>query len=472
MKKLFSPVIPVAFSCALFCTSLVHGQVADIPDARPVAGIPVNNVEANVHAYTLPPLLKMLNGQPVTDADMWFKQRRPEIVHFYETQVYGRVPATAPKVTWEVADVDRKALGGTAVVKHLIGHMGSPTATTAIHVTLVTPANATKPVPLLLGINFNFGARTPAGPNAKDADKLNQDMLALVEKDDPSTKAIFDKNPSFRLVPAGPTVAPAVAIGVPAGVPVDRLLAAGIGYATFFKDDVETDIEGPTLNPNVNIARKLGLAPGQTKPDADEWGAIAAWAWGISRVEDYLETDKDVDAKRVAITGGSRLGKTVLWAGVNDQRIAMVIACSGGSGGAKISRRNYGEQIAHLVAPTRYPYQFAANYAQFAADPGISPMDTHCLVAAMAPRFLLLHTAANNDNWSDPKGEYLAAIAATPAYELVGEKGLTGRTTDQPMVTGELVGDDLAFYLNNGGHAALNWDIALQYMTKKFHPGQ
>jgi hypothetical protein len=189
-------------------------------------------------------------------------------------------------------------------------------------------------------------------------------------------------------------------------------------------------------------------------------------------VVDYFETDKDVDANRIAITGGSRLGKTVLWAGVNDQRIAMVIACSGGSGGAKISRRNYGEQIAHLVAPTRYPYQFAANYAQFAADPGISPMDTHCLVAAMAPRFLLLHTAANGDNWSDPKGEYLAAIAATPGYELVGKKGLTGRTPDQPMVTGELIGDDLAFYLNDGGHAALNWDIALKYMTMHFNPGQ
>ncbi|HTB64043.1 MAG TPA: acetylxylan esterase, partial [Opitutales bacterium] len=214
---------------------------------------------------------------------------------------------------------------------------------------------------------------------------------------------------------------------------------------------------------------KLALASGQTKPDEDEWGAIAAWAWGISRVQDYLETDKDVDAKRVAITGGSRLGKTVLWAGVNDPRIAMVIACSGGSGGAKLARRNYGETIAHLVAPTRYPYQFAVNYAKFAAKPSDMPMDTNSLVAAMAPRPLLLHTAANGDNWSDPKGEYLAAILATPAYELLGKKGLD-RTVDQPMVTSEFVGKDLAFYLNNGGHAALNWDIAIQFMNDHFHP--
>ncbi len=466
MNKLFASAITLAVFSAQLCLSPVYGQVADVPNARPVAGIPVNEIEANVHSYTLPDLLTLANGQPVKDAATWISQRRPEIVHFYETQVYGRVPATAPKVTWEVASVDRAALDGTAIKKQLIGHMGSPTGP-AIHVTLFTPANATKPVPVLLGINFNFGAGTPTGPNIKEADLLNQDMRALIEQENPATKAIFDNHASFRLVPPGaPTPT-----GVPAGVPIARLLSAGFGYATFFKDDVETDIEGASLNPNVNIARKLGLAPGQTAPAADEWGAIAAWAWGISRVVDYFETDKDVDAKRVAITGGSRLGKTVLWAGVNDPRIAMVIACSSGSGGAKISRRNYGETIAHLVAPTRYPYQFAANYQQFAAHPEDSPMDTHMLVAAMAPRPLLLHTGANGDNWSDPKGEYLAAIAATPAYALVGKKGLD-RTPNQEMVTGELVGDDLAFYLNNGGHAALNWDVALQFMTKHLHPGQ
>ena len=248
------------------------------------------------------------------------------------------------------------------------------------------------------------------------------------------------------------------------------MIENGFGYASLTKGDIETDIEGPTLNPNVNIVRKLALAPGQTASAADEWGAIAAWAWGLSRVVDYFETDPDVDAKRVAITGGSRLGKTVLWAGVNDPRIALVIACSSGSGGAKLARRNYGETIPHLVAPTRYPYQFAANYQKYAAHPEDMPMDTHMLVAAMAPRPLLLHTAAHGDNWSDPKGEYLAAIAATPAYELLGKKGLD-RTPQQGIVTSEFLGDDLAFYLNNGGHAALNWDIALQFLTKHLHPG-
>ncbi|HVU38292.1 MAG TPA: acetylxylan esterase [Opitutales bacterium] len=448
-----------AAGAAIILAGTARGQVADAPDSV-VAGIPVNNTESHVKPYTLPDLLTLSNGQSVKDAATWMNERRPEIVHFYETQVYGRVPATAPKVTWELVSEDRAALDGAAVMKKLAGHMGGPNGP-AINLTLYTPANATKPVPVIVGIQFGaFMAPPPL--TANEAAKLDQAYRALLEAQDPAAKEILAKHPGYHLV----TAPPAAAGG--GGAPIARLLAAGIGYATYAKDDVETDIEGKN-DPNVNIARKLGLAPGQTAPAADEWGAIAAWAWSLSRVEDYLETDKEVDAKRVAITGGSRLGKTVLWAGVNDPRIAMVIACSSGEGGAALARRNYGETIAHLVALSRYPYQFAANYQKYAADPSQMPMDTHLLVAAMAPRPLLLHTGANGDNWSDPKGEYLAAIAASPAYELLGKKGLA-RTADQPMATSEFVGGDLAFYLNNGGHASLNWDVAIKFMQDHLLP--
>jgi hypothetical protein len=456
MKNPFFPSLPLAIFSAMLCVNHTRGQVADVTTSKPIAGVPVNYIEANVRTYTLPDLLTLSDGQPVKDAATWTRQRRPEIVKFYETQVYGRVPPNAPKVTWEVASIDRSALDGAAVLKHLVGHMGGPDGPT-IKVTLYTPAHATKPVPVLLGIQFGaFPARRGPAPANNPA----------------PAGAAAPAVPSNSTANAG--AAPAARAGAPgrgpAGPPIARLIEAGFGYASFNKGDIETDIEGPSLNPNVNIVRKLALAPGQTAPAADEWGAIAAWAWGISRVEDYFETDPDVDATRVAITGGSRLGKTVLWAGVNDPRIALVIACSSGSGGAKLARRNYGETIAHLVAPTRYPYQFAANYQKYAANPLELPMDTHMLVAAMAPRPLLLHTAAHGDNWSDPKGEYLAAIAATPAYELLGKKGLD-RTPQQGMVTGEFVGEDLAFYLNDGGHAALNWDIGLQFLTRHLHPG-
>ncbi len=460
MKKSPVSLFPLVAGAAILFANSAFGQIDDKPDGN-VAGIPVNYTESKVVRYPLPELMKLTNGQPVTDAATWMNQRRPEIVKFFESQVYGRVPATAPKVTWEVTSVDRTALGGSAIMKKIVGHMGGPSGP-AINLTLYLPANATKPVPVLVGIQFPGMLPTltppPVALKSDEATAINQAFRGLLESQDPSTRDILAKYPNFGIYTPPPSSA-------------STLLSHGYGYAFYSKGDVETDIEGPTLDPNVNIVRKLALAPGQTAPAEDEWGAIAAWAWSLSRVVDYFETDKDVDATRIAITGGSRLGKTVLWAGVADQRIAMVIACSGGSGGAKLAQRKYGETIAHLVTPTRYPYQFAKNYQQYAEHPENMPMDTNLLVAAMAPRPLLLHTAANGDNWSDPKGEYLAAIAATPAYQLLGKKGLD-RTMDSSPVTSEFVGGDLAFYLNNGGHASLNWDIALKFMDEHFQPGK
>ena len=161
MKNVLLPSLSLATFSALLCVSAVRGQVADVPNARPVAGIPVNDVEANVKPYVLPELLKLSNGQPVTDAKTWMTQRRPEIVKFYETQVYGRIPATAPKVTWEVASVDKAALDGIAVMKQIVGHMGGPDGP-AIHVTLYTPAKANKPVPVIVAFQF-----PPMAPRAQ-----------------------------------------------------------------------------------------------------------------------------------------------------------------------------------------------------------------------------------------------------------------------------------------------------------------
>jgi hypothetical protein len=158
---------------------------------------------------------------------------------------------------------------------------------------------------------------------------------------------------------------------------IDSLLAAGFGVAGVYYGDIDPDFNG-----GIPFGvRALYLKPGQAEPAAHEWGAIAAWAWGLSRAVDYLETDTAVDAKRVSIFGISRLGKTVMWAGARDTRIAMVIASCSGEGGAALSRRNYGETIAHLTAPTRYPYQFCANYGKYAEHPEQSPVDANLLVA-------------------------------------------------------------------------------------------
>jgi len=186
----------------------------------------------------------------------------------------------------------------------------------------------------------------------------------------------------------------------------------------------------------------------------------------LSRVMDYLETDKDIDAKRVALTGASRLGKTVLWTGARDIRFAMIIASVSGEGGAALSRRNYGETVAHLVAPTRFPYQFAGNYAQYGPDPNKLPMDGHMLVALIAPRPVLLQTGST-DGWSDPKGEWLAAVAAKPVFELFKETGPDTTQWPEPEDSSQLL-HHLGYFMHKGPHGVLptDWPRFIDFMKK------
>ena len=458
MKNVHCSTVSFIASAACLLACAAHGQVADGPDGN-IAGIPVNYTEAKVGNFTLPDPLKLANGQPVKDAKTWNEQRRPELLKYYQSEIYGRVPATAPKVTWQVVSNDNNALGGIAVMKQLAGNMGSSDGP-AIRVTLYTPANSTKPVPALVSISMSFGGGARGrgfGPAATNA--LPTNALAAASAADGITNAA--RGGSLGRGALGGMRG----FGGPQRGTPSELITNGFAYATIVYNSIETDTDGQT---NVNIVRKLALAPGQTVPAADGWGTIAAWAWGISRVVDYLETDKAVDAKRIAITGVSRLGKTVLWAGASDPRIALVIASCSGEGGAALARRNYGETIAHLEAPSRYPYQFAGNYAKYAKDPGQLAVDTHCLVALMAPRPVLLQTG-NTDGWSDPKGEFLAAVAARPVFELLGKKG---PETDEFPPAGKFVGDTLGYYMHAGGHGTVptDWDVYLKFMATHLKP--
>jgi hypothetical protein len=451
MKFKTSYCVAVVISFALPLSSPVRAQVADAPDGK-VAGIPANYTEAKVGAYVLPDPLKLANGEPVRDAATWTQKRRPELIDYYQREIYGRIPETAPKVIWQVVSSDPHALGGQATMKQLAGHMGSPEGP-AIGVTLYTPNAATKPAAALVSISFNFAGlrgrgRGPASTNAAPA-KAGTTSAGTAQISGGTASTNVPGRGGFGS----------------RGTPLE-LITNHFAYASIIYNSIETDAQGQT---NVNLARKLALAPGQTVPAADQWGAIAAWAWGISRFVDYLETEHAVDAKRVAITGVSRLGKTVLWAGANDRRIALVIASCSGEGGASLARRNYGETIAHLVTPTRYPYQFAGNYAKYGPDPNQLAVDTHCLVALMAPRPVLLQTG-NTDRWSDPKGEFLAAVAARPVFELLGKKG---PQTDQFPAAGQFVGDTLGFYMHDGGHGTVpsDWDVFLKFMKTHLKPG-
>jgi hypothetical protein len=405
------------------------------PDA--VAGIPVNYDEAKVGTYVLPDPLKLNNGKPVRDAKTWYSKRRPEIVEMFETQQYGRAPGRPAGESFEVVDKGTPALNGKAIRKQVTIYLNKEKTGPSIDLLIYLPAAATRPVPMFFSINFG------AVQNAVD---------------DPGIKpeTVWDLKTNTRVAP-------------PAGrgfgrIDAEALLDAGFGVATYYYGDIEPDYAAGFSN----SIRALYLKPGQTERAPDDWGSIAAWAWGMSRVEDYFETDRSIDAKRVAIHGISRLGKTVMWAGAHDQRFAAVIASCSGEGGAALSRRNYGETIAHLTAPGRYPYQFAANYAKYGGFPDNAPMDANLLIALIAPRPLLLQTGST-DNWSDPRGEFLAEVAAGPVYKLLGKQDLG---TDVWPAARQPIFHDLSYYMHDGGHGMVpsDWAIYVDFLKKNLHP--
>ncbi len=410
------------------------------PDPKPVAGIPVNYDESKVGTYTLTDPLILNNGKPVRDAKTWTKERRPEIVEMFETQQYGRAPGRPADESFEVTDKGTPAFDGKAIRKQVTIHLSKDPTWPAIHLLEYIPANAKKPVPMFFTINFG------AIQNAVDDPGITPEKVR-----DPKTNELITPPANARSF---------------GKINVTAFLDAGIGVATYYYAELDPD----TLTGFPNGIRAKYLKPGQTDRAPDDWGSISAWAWGMSRVQDYFETDKQVDSKQVAIHGVSRLGKTVTWAGAHDQRFAAVIASCGGEGGAALSHRDYGETIAHLTAPSRYPYQFAANYAQYGGFPDKAPFDAHMLIALIAPRPVLLQTGST-DYWSDPKGEFLAAVAAGPVYKLLGKDPLD--TTTWPAAK-QPIFHDIAYYMHEGPHGMVptDWDIYIQFLKLHFHPQQ
>jgi hypothetical protein len=404
-----------------------------------VAGIPVNYDQAKVGTYTLPNPLVLPDGKPVLSAKTWFSARRPEILHLFEEDQFGRAPGRPSGMSFHVFDKGSLALGGTAVRRQVTIYFSRDKSGPKMNLAIYVPAAARKPVPLLLCISFTPNSNTVNDPGLKRGEMWSFRSHKII------------------LAPLG------MHFGT---IPLSRILNNGFGFATFYYGDVDPDFQGG-LRYGV---RALYLKPGETKPAPDQWGSIAAWAWGLSRAMDYLETDRAVDAKRVALMGVSRLGKTVLWAGARDTRFAMVISSCAGEGGDKLDRRNYGETIAHIVAPGRFPYQFCANFQKFAHHVNRLPVDANMLIALLAPRPVLLQTGST-DYWSDPKGEFLAAAAAGPVYRLLGKQGLG---TDQWPPAGEAILHTLGYTMHDGGHGIRPPDrnVFLKFMTMHLQPGK
>ena len=395
---------------------------------------PANYDESKVPRYTLPPLLIMNDGRPVKDRGAW-EARREEIRLLLEDRMFGRAPARPEDVSFAVVAIDEAALNGAAVRKDVaIGIRGK-----TLRLQLYLPARVARPVPIFLGLGFGPNQTVSADPRAPLAGAwIRDDQAKAVSLQPPSEASRGTAASRWQ---------------------VEKLLSRGYGLATMYYGDIEPDFDG-AMGQGI---RGAWLAPGQRAPAGGEWGAIAAWAWGLSRAVDYLATDNDVDASRIALVGHSRLGKTALWAGAMDPRVAMVISNDSGEGGAAISRRRFGETVADLNR--RFPHWFCGHYAQYSDREDEMPFDAHMLLALVAPRPLYV-ASAEDDQWADPNGEFLAAAAASEVYELLGHTGIVAGS--MPAVN-QPVGERVRYHVRTGPHdiTAYDWGQYLDFADRQ-----
>ena len=373
-----------------------------------------------------PDALTLKNGKKVTTADEWWRRRRPEIVEAFEREVVGRIPPNVPKVIWTVASTANSKAGVFPVIeKQIVGHVDNsscPSINVDIQMTLVTPANAKGPAPVMI----MFGSQA-----------FLQRMAELMAER-PEMKAAMGTDP-----PA-----------------TEQLIAQGWGYAYLDPGSVQAD-NGAGLTKGI-----IGLTnKGEARKPGD-WGALRAWAWGASRGLDYLETDKAVDAKRVGIEGVSRYGKAALVTMAFDSRFAVVLVGSSGEGGTKPHRRNFGEAVENLTGSGEYHWM-AGNFLKYGASMNADdlPVDSNELIALCAPRLTFISYGIpekGDAKWLDQQGSYMATVAAQPVFRLLGGKdlGVTEdyRSAKMPPVNEGLLEGQLAWRQDDGGHTdAPNW---------------
>jgi len=359
-----------------------------VPPKLPPGTPPGLYDEGNVPSFTLPDPLVMLNGDKVNDINTWNQKRRPEILNLFAENIYG---------------------------KTMIGR----------------PNDMTWKV-------------TSENRSAMDGNAITKQVTIYFagKVDGPKMDVNF-------ILPASAAKKPVPIFLVPGWIRNPQtLLYRGYGMATFNPNQVEPDKkDGYTAS-----IRKYFAKPDQNQPEPDEWGALGAWAWSMSRAMDYIVTDKDIDANKVCIMGVSRYGKTAMWAGAQDRRFAITYSCVSGCGGIVIVRRGFGETVKGIN--NMFPYWFCRNFKKFGSRVNDLPVDWHMLVALIAPRPIYISTA-EEDLWTDPRGSFLSGKYAEPVYKLFGEKGLG--VEDMPPVETP-VGDFIGFHMRKGGHGLTDYD--------------
>lgn len=400
-----------------------------------------NYDEAKVPPYTLPDPLVANDGSKVTTADHWKTSRRAEVLKLFEQHVFGRRPAKLKETKFEVRSVERGVLGGRAVRKQVTIHLLGESQPEKLHVLMYLPDGITTPVPMFVGYNFDGNHAVHVDPGIELSTNWMREATAPGVKEHRATEEGRGREASRWQV--------------------EMLLGRGYGLATAYYGDIEPDhAEG----------WKTGL---RAKVDTDQhgqplaledWSAISAWAWGLSRVMDYLETDDNVNTNQVVVMGHSRLGKTSLWAGANDERFAITISNESGCGGAALSRRIFGETVKRIN--TSFPHWFCKKHKTYDDNEAACPVDHHELIALMAPRPVYVASAAE-DLWADPKGEFLGAKHAEPVYALFGKTGL-GVEAQPPLDTP--VGDAIGYHVRTGKHdvTAYDWEQYLNFADRHF----
>jgi hypothetical protein len=386
-----------------------------------------NYDEAKVPAYTLPDLLTDLAGRPVTTPQQWQEQRRSEILRLFEEHVFGRLPELQVSLRVAERSVVPDAAGGLAHRREVTVYFTADDAGPKMELLIYTPASAKGPVPAFLGLNFNGNQAIESDPRLHLTESWVRNNRELLIENNRATEQTRGSESSRWAV--------------------EKIVRAGYGLITIYYGDIDPDFDDGFRN---GIHSLLPASAGERAGDAG--GSISAWAWGLSRALDVLQSDSRIDGKRVAVFGHSRLGKTSLWAGATDPRFAMVISNNSGCGGAALSRRAFGETVGRINKS--FPHWFCINHRKYNGNEGALPVDQHMLIALSAPRPVYVASAVE-DQWADPRGEYLSLWHAGSVYRLFGRVGMPSEVMpglDMPVQT------DVGYHIRAGKHDVTDYD--------------